>query len=170
MAAERDVTDRAFAFVGHVVGRVADNPGYGAALRRADNPATEYYSWEHLARWCDLGKEWERLPHATIGAAIAAAKPATDGSWGIGRAIAEAYSNNGTRPGNEQDAAKAKLRRLLACKTGVEACRVLRSTLQLIASRGVTICYARLLTELLYFNDRTTASWAQDFFGRSATQ
>lgn len=159
-------------FVSHVLGRLHGNAsgkkpdtGYGAALRRADNPDTEYQSWEHLAPWCRLGIDGERLPFATVSAALARAQPVSDGHWGIGRAIAECYADEGQHNGNEQDAAKAKLRRLLACVTSTEACRVLRSILRLIESRGVALNYGELLDDLLFFNERTRVRWAQDFYG-----
>jgi len=41
--------DRTQAFISHVITRMKDDRGMGARLRRADNPATEYQSWEYLA-------------------------------------------------------------------------------------------------------------------------
>ncbi|MGR3219477.1 MAG: type I-E CRISPR-associated protein Cse2/CasB, partial [Candidatus Anammoxibacter sp.] len=79
---------REHAFIEYVLGRMKNDNAFGAALRRADNPATEYQSWEYLAGWCDLAKAMERRPYATIASAIAHAKPVADGSLGIGKAIA----------------------------------------------------------------------------------
>ena len=61
-------------FIDYVLERIGLDTGFGAALRRADNPATEYLSWEHIAQWCDLDKDWERLPFTVIGASLANAK------------------------------------------------------------------------------------------------
>lgn len=156
-------TNRAREFVNFALARMSKDTAYGAALRRADNPATEAQAWEYLARWCDIDKDWERRPFATIAAAIARAKPATDGSLGIGKALAACYED-----GNQADPAKARLRRLLACSSVDEACDILRPVLSLIASRHKRLNYGQLLNELLYFGDgeKTKARWAVDFYGR----
>ncbi len=152
------------AFVEYVLKRLDQDPAFGAALRRADNPATEYQSWEYLAPWCDLEKEWERRPYTVIAAALGRAKPTVDGRLGIGQALAVCFDD-----GNKSDSAKAKLRRLLACDTVAEACTILRPLLSLIDSKavGAGLQYGQLLDDLLWFKaDRTRARWASDFYGR----
>jgi CRISPR system Cascade subunit CasB len=149
------------AFIDYILERMKNDNAFGAALRRADNPATEYQSWEYLAGWCDIEKAWERRPYATIASAIARAKPDADGSLGIGKAIASCYED-----GNKSDSAKFKLRRLLACDSAEEACVVLRPLLSLISSNGANIGYAKLLNELLYFGEKIKVKWAVDFYGR----
>lgn len=149
-------------FVEYVLGRMAQSPGFGASLRRADNPATEYQAWEHLAAWCDLEREDERLAYATVAAALARAQPSGVGSVSLGQAIARCYDD-----GNQADAARARLRRLVACTTNAEACAVLRPLLSLVASKGVGLDYGGLLDELLWFRpEKTRVRWAAQFYGR----
>ena len=148
-------------FVEYVLARMKNDNAFGAALRRADNPATEYQSWEYLAGWCDIDKAWERRPYATIASAIARAKPAADGALGIGKAIAACYED-----GNKSESAKSKLRRLLACDSTEEACVILRPLLSLISSHGAHAPYRNLLREFIYFGEKTKEKWAVDFYGR----
>ncbi|MBZ4219614.1 MAG: type I-E CRISPR-associated protein Cse2/CasB [Chlorobium sp.] len=157
-------TSRSLAFVQFIIALIAKNKGVAATLKRADNPATEYQSWEYLAAFnVDLEKPWERLPFATVAAAIAKDKSAHNGSEGVGRAIAKCYDD-----GNQSDQAKAKLRRLLACDSVEEACRILRPLFSLIVSRGnSSLDYARLLEQLLKFHwesERIKSQWAQEFY------
>lgn len=156
--------NREQSFVEFVLNRMSNDNAFGAALRRADNPATEYQAWEYLAPWCDLDKAWERRPFATIAAAIAHSKPSADGFLGIGQSIAACYDG-----GSNSDSAKLKLRRLLACDSVGEVCAILRSLLRLIASRGVRLGYGKLLNDIVYFGDgeKAKARWAVDFYGRS---
>ncbi|MBU1087910.1 MAG: type I-E CRISPR-associated protein Cse2/CasB [Candidatus Omnitrophica bacterium] len=151
------------AFVEFVISRIHADNAFRAALTRADNPATEYQSWEYLAKWCDLDKDWERRPLATIAAAIATAKPARDGYLGIGQAIATCYDD-----GNQSDQAKAKFRRLLACDSVIEVCRILRPLLRLISSKEKSVCYGKLVNDLMYFGDgeKIKTQWASNFYGR----
>jgi CRISPR system Cascade subunit CasB len=156
-------------FVKTVIERLkGPDTSFGALLRRADNPATEYQSWEYLCRWCDIGKSWKYKPYALIGAALSRAKPQADGRLGIGQAIARCYSDEGKFNGNEQPAAKAKLRRLLACDTTEEACVMLRPLLSLIESRQIQLNYADLLKDLScsneWFNSHIKAKWARGFY------
>lgn len=154
------------AFVRFVLDRIPKDNGFRAKLSRAISDSTEYQSWEILSTWCNLDKEWERIPYAIIGASLAKARSAKDGYLGIGEAIAKCYED-----GNQSDQAKAKLRRLLACKNTVEACRILRPLLSLIESKGARIKYAQLLHELLGYNvEWTSARWAQNFYGRIHTE
>jgi CRISPR system Cascade subunit CasB len=159
---------RSLAFVDYIINRCQANNGLRAALKRADNPATEYQSWEVLAGFhVNLEYENQRLPHATVAAAIARAKVGQNGTANIGHAIARSYEN-----GNASDQAKAKLRRLLACDSVPEACRILRPLFSLIESRGDTVPdYAGLLNDLLRFGyedsrSHIKARWAQDFYGK----
>ena len=168
VTAERaDNESPATRFVSYVIERIAKDNGFAARLKRADNPATEYQSWEILARFgIDLEKEWQRLPYCVIGAALAKAKPASNGATVLGAAIAGCYSE-----GNQSEQAKARLRRLLACSSTSEACRILRPLLALMASRNVTPDFAGLLNELQWFSgssrERIRARWAQQFYRRA---
>ena len=78
---------RGEAFVSFVIERMKSDNAFGAALRRADNPDTEYQAWEYLAAWCDLEKPWDWLPFATVSASLARAKPQKDGALGMGQAL-----------------------------------------------------------------------------------
>lgn len=150
--------------VAKVFARCKNDKGFAATLKRADNPDTAYQAWEILATYgVSLDKDFKRLPYALVLAAVARSSNDQDGKLGLGAALAKAYQDDS---GRDSDAAKAKLRRILACDNVVEVCQVLRPILQLICSRGVGISFERLLKDLVFFNsEKTLASWAQDFFG-----
>jgi CRISPR system Cascade subunit CasB len=156
------------AFVDYIINRCQADNGLRAALKRADNPATEYQSWEVLAGFhINLEHENQRLPYATIAAAIARTKTEKNGTAKIGQAIARCYED-----GNSSDQAKAKVRRLLASGSVAEACRILRPLLSLIEAKSNCILdYASLLDDLLWFGhdesqSRIKARWAQGFYGK----
>ena len=158
--------DRCQAFISHVISRLESDRAMGARLRRADNPATEYQSWEYLVPFgVNLEYARERKAFATVAAVLARAKPKADGTLGMGRAIASAYDD-----GKDNPQAKARLRRLLACTSSEEASDVLRPLLQLVVSRGVSVRYTQLLRDLLYFSEKTRERWAQDFFSSAASE
>lgn len=160
--AKDGVPTRGRRFVEAILARAANEPGFGAALRRADNPATEYQSWEHLIQYgCDIEKKWERLPFATVAAAASRARVAKDGHLSLGQSVAASFED-----GNRADPARAKLRRLIACTEMEEVCEILRPVLSFIASRGVPISYGLLLDDLLAFGDRVRLRWASQFYQR----
>lgn len=154
-------------FVDAVIERCNKDKGVAARLRRADNPATEYQSWEVLgALGVDLEKDYQRLPFVTVAAAIAKSKAERNGNLTLGRAIAACYED-----GNQSNQAKTRLRRLLACDELTEACRILRPILTLIDSKvGQPLDFSRLLKQLRNFSfngQRVKAQWAQEFYGHS---
>ena len=154
-------------FVETVIERCQKVKGLAARLRRADNPAMEYQSWELLGWFgVDLEKDYERLPFVTVAAAIAKSKSERNGSLRLGQAIAHCY-----KEGNKDDQAKARLRRLLACNDLAEVCRILRPILTLIDSRvGQPLDFVRLLRQLRFFGfesgQRTKTQWAQEFYAQ----
>lgn len=154
-------------FVDTVIERCQQDKGLSARLRRADNPATEYQSWELLGWFgVDLEKDYERLPFVTIAAAIAKSKADRNGRLTLGKAIAACYDD-----GRESTQAKTRLRRLLACDELDEVCRILRPVLTLINSKvGQPLDYVRLLRQLRFFTyesgQRTKTQWAQEFYGQ----
>ncbi len=153
-------------FVEIVVERCNKDKGLAARLRRADNPATEYQSWDLLGTFgVDLEKDYKRLPFVTVVAAIAKSKAEHNGSLTLGRAIAACYED-----GNQSNQAKMRLRRLLACDELAEACRILRPILTLIDSKiGQPLDFIRLLKQLRKFSfngQRIKTQWAQEFYGQ----
>ncbi len=157
-------------FVEGVIELCQHNKGDAARLRRADNPATEYQSWEFLAAWgINLEKEWERLPYVTVAAAMARAKLDANGTVSLGVALANCYEDK-----QNSNQGKMKLRRLLACDDIAELARHLRPILTLIQSKkGPALDYTRLLRQLRSFfwhSQRIKAAWAQEFYGQVAEQ
>ena len=154
-------------FVNSLMVRIQQDKGLAARLRRADNPNTEYQSWEFIAGFgVNLEQEDQRLPFVTVAATMAKAKAERNGSMRLGQAIAACYDD-----GNQSDQAKAKLRRVLACDDLLELCRILRPLLTLIDSRvSQPLDYIRLLQQLRGFHfdsQRIKAQWAQEFYGRT---
>lgn len=155
-------------FVTSIIQRCQTDKGLAARLRRADNPTTEYQSWEVLASLgIDLEKDDQRLPFVTVAAAIAKSKTDRNGSLSLGRGIANCYED-----GRESNQAKARLRRLLSCDDLPEVCRILRSLFSLIDSKTEQpLDFIRLLKQLrrFSFDDsrlQVKAQWAQDFYGQ----
>lgn len=150
-------------FVDTVIEQCNKDKGMAARLRRADNPATEYQSWEMLGRFgIDIEKDYERMPFVTVAAAIAKSKAERNGALTLGKAILACYEND--RGG---DQAKARLRRLLACNDLAEACRILRPILALINSKvAQPLDYVRLLRQLRFFGHKTKTQWAQEFYSQ----
>lgn len=164
---EKPLLSREERFVIGILKVCTESKGLAARLRRADNPATEYQSWELLAAYgIDLEQERERLPFVSVAAAIAKAKIERNGSLKLGRAIAYCYQN-----GNASDQAKTRLRRLLACNDLEELCRILRPLLSLIDSKvSQPLDYIRLLKQLRRFSfkaQQVRAQWAQEFYGQA---
>ncbi|TAF15791.1 MAG: type I-E CRISPR-associated protein Cse2/CasB [Alphaproteobacteria bacterium] len=156
---------RSQAFVDYIIQLCAESNGARAALTRADNPATEYQSWEILAGFhINLEHASERMPYCTIASALARTKTSHNGTLTFGQAIARCYQD-----GNKETSANAKLRRVLACDEVVELCRVLRPVLRLMESREVTLDYVSLLGDIVQFRyeqnqQRIKARWAQQFY------
>jgi len=158
-------------FVEAVIKKCQEDKGTSARLKRADNPALEYQSWDLLGSFgINLEKEYERLPYVTVAASIAKSKANKNGTLRLGQAIARCYGD-----GNRDNQAKARLRRLLACTDLPEVCRILRPILTLIDSRvGQPIDFERLLKQLRHFHfdsgARVKAQWAQEFYGNIPTE
>ena len=155
-------------FVESVIERCRSDKGLAARLRRADNPSTEYQSWEFLGNYgIDLEKDYERVPFATVASAIAKSKAEKIGSLTLGKALSKCYDD-----GSNSNQAKAKMRRLLACRDLMEVARVLRPLLALIDSKlSQPLDFVRLLRQLRFFEiesgQKTKTQWAQEFYSPS---
>ena len=144
-------------FVQTAISRCDTDKGFAARLRRADNPSTEYQSWDFLGQFnIDIENDYARLPYTTVVAAIARSK--ADGN---GALACYDYAR-------ESEQAKSRLRRLLACNDLPEVCRVLRPLFALIQSKvNVPLDYVRLLKQLRFFGHRTKTQWAQEFYSQT---
>jgi CRISPR system Cascade subunit CasB len=137
-------------FVNYVLQRLQKDTGFGAKLRRADNPDTEYQSYECLAKWCSLDKDHERTCFATVAAGLARMKKSSKENISFGAVIARCSDSS-------------KLLRLLACDFD-EICQWIRPILRLAESKNIYPNFERLLNDLLYFNQKTKQRWAMDFY------
>ena len=158
-------------FVERVLQRSKQDNGFSARMSRADNPDTEYMA---LGPLCAFGINVERddirLPYALIGAALCRGREEKDGSLSIGEALRKSVDKESGSSGELED--NPRLRRLLACDSVSEVCMVLRTILAFIQSRGVSLCYAGLLDDLLRFRgdearQRIKRRWAQGFYARN---
>ena len=141
------------AFVGFVLERASAAPkikdtGFVARMKRADNPDLEYQVWNILLKFnVDIEFAARRLPFC------------------LGASLRSCF-------GDDEDQGSIRLRRLLACQTTEEVCRILRPMLSLITVKATKpLCFATLLDELLYFEsngqERIKMRWTRDFYSLS---
>ena len=156
------------AFVRFVLDQVNAAPqtkdtGFVARMKRADNPDLEYQVWNILLGFnIDIEFAARRLPFCLIRAALCRRQPEKDGIFGLGASLRSCF-------GDDEDQGSMRLRRLLACQTTEEACRILRPMLSLITAKAAKpLCFATLLEELLYFEsngqERIKMRWARVFY------
>ena len=154
------MVDNVQSFLEYALKICKTNPRARAAFRRAANPATEFYSWEFLAGWCNLENDKERKIYGLFASFIANAMPSrVDNGVGIGRGIRQAYGGD-----VENTAALAKMRRLLACRNWEEAVSMLWRILLLLASKGVSLNLVSAMRDLFYFGEKVKVRWANDFY------
>ena len=164
---EKKETTREQNFTQWVLDRREDK-GFAAKLRRADNPNTEYYS---LGILCSFGvnieNDNERLPYALIGAALCRTDVKCDGSLNLGAALRKTLETDDIDD-------NARLRRILACNSVVEICRVLRPVLMWLDSKESGISYAQLLGDIVKFNseksrERIKLKWTKEYYKNNKT-
>lgn len=166
--AEKKETSRGKAFVDFVLERA--NPasqrhdsGFAARMKRADNPDLEYQIWNILLKFnVDIEFASRRLPFCLVGAALCRKQAEKDGTFGLGASLRSCFSD-------DEEQGSMRLRRLLACQTTEEACRILRPMLSLITAKATKpLCFSTLLDDLLYFEsngqERIKMRWTRDFY------
>lgn len=156
-------------FVEFVIRQIKKDTAYRAKMCRADNKNTRYIAYECLTSWCDILREEELLPYATIGAALARSKIKKNGCLTIAEAIDELYVQTGSKHCSEK--AASKLRRLLACDSVEELCTILRNILRQVETLGLN--YENLLAEIKRFSsykEDVKTKWASNFYRRNSNQ
>jgi CRISPR system Cascade subunit CasB len=144
--------------------------GFSAKLKRADNEATEYQSWEILSRWVSLEDTLQRKSYCLIAASLARSEYPQDGSLSLGMSLRQVFIQDGGEGEIEKSSSSVRMRRILACRDANELLEIIRPVLRLLESKGINYSRRSLLDEILWFNsdlsrERTRAHWAQDFYG-----
>lgn len=158
-------------FVGMAITRMLDNgnnkpdTAFRAAMRRADNPATEHQSWKYLAPYCNLSQDAERQAYALVGASIARCRPESNGKQNLGDALSCC-----TLDASGEDPMERRLRRILACDDTQELIRILPPILRLLEkNEKVSLNYIRLLEDILRFSEKTKLQWAKQYYHKYQT-
>ncbi|MDO4569292.1 MAG: type I-E CRISPR-associated protein Cse2/CasB [Planctomycetia bacterium] len=163
MTEETKNKDYIASFVTYVTTKIQGDTGFRAAMTRADNPDTESQAWRYLVHFCDLGNPWQRLPLGLVGAAIARKRVTQDGTQQLGEALRLCKQSIQ----DDDDSVERKLRRLLACDSSLELVQVLRPVLQFVQKgERVSLNYAQLLRDVLYFSERVKLQWAKQYYGQ----
>lgn len=148
-------------FVAIMIDKVKQDTACRAALRHADNLATESRAWQYIVHFCKLECQAERRAFCLVGAAIARAIPDRDGHLSVGSALRSLCTGNTEADLNTE---LARLRRLLACADSTELLDVIRHVLRYLQTKGTPISYGRALRDILYWNEYTRINWTKDFF------
>lgn len=152
------------------LGRFRDNRGAMADLRHGFSEATSYRAWPHIAAWCDLTSDRERVIAITVAAGFAT-HGGTDAKAGnMGRTLRRVAQGES---GSDKGLASfdGRFRRLLSCNDPIEMCPMLVGILRAAERRGVGVDYSQLYRDLTYWTHDTKAKvrWAASFWGTDKT-
>lgn len=152
-------------FVAATITRVKNDTGFRAVMSRAAHPAFESAAWEYLLPFCNIENDFERIPFALIGAAIARNRPERDGTAGLGEAF-----HRICRTAEDREREGRRFRRLLSCDSAMDLCQVVRPAVDYLVQRGALINYEQLLRDLLFWSQQTKLRWTVQFYGSPADE
>jgi CRISPR type I-E-associated protein CasB/Cse2 len=142
-----------------------EDSGVMANLRRGFSEATEHYVWPHLARFCSLEDEKERMIFATIAACFAFHPEHTEeGNFGTTLRQIALARQAGDDP---LQAFEGRFRRIVMATTVQDLCQQLRSLVQLAKASGIKINYVQLLSDLLSWDQNARqikVQWAEAYY------
>ncbi len=154
-------------FIQWAKGRVdAKDRGTLADLRRGFSPGTEHRTWPHIALFCDLSRERDRVIWQTIAAGFATFEQTVE-SGNMGATMRRLALEGST--GSVEDALKsfdARFRRILTCDSAIEVCERLPGIIRAAKRKGgVSIDFVSLFTDLQYWGERVKLRWAASYWG-----
>ncbi len=137
------------------------NRGVMADLRCGFSTAREHRAWPHIAPYCDLDKEWSRIPVQTVCAAFATQPGMTEyGNIGTTlRKIAQGQGSDGLA------SFEGRFRRLLTSNDKLELCDLIPSVIRAAKSKDVPVNYHRLYCDICWWGQDKKVDWAAEYWG-----
>lgn len=152
--------------------RPPENRGLLADLRHGFGDATSHRAWPHIAPYCHLDDDRERIIWLTVSAGAATAAgagvPPPASRWhNLGDTMHDLALGTGV-VGKSDDVLRSyagRFRRLITCATAVSLCAQLPTILRAAANKGVPVRYERLFWDLCYWEERKArVRWAARYW------
>jgi CRISPR type I-E-associated protein CasB/Cse2 len=145
--------------------RHAEDRGVMADLRCGFSQTREHRAWPHIAAWCELDKDWSRMPVQTLCAAFAT-QPKTISSGNLGSTMRALAVGQEKDTENALKSFEGRFRRLLTCDTRQELCRLLTAVVRAAKAKEVAINYSQLYCDICWWeNGDVKLRWAAAYWG-----
>jgi CRISPR type I-E-associated protein CasB/Cse2 len=152
-------------------------PGHGdrgklAALRRGFSEVSAHYAWPHIAPWCDITDERQRIIWLCVAAAAATLQPHGLVRTGVGNMGATlrrlALGEGGQKADKALNSFEARFRRLLTCPTTDDLCRHLPRVIRAAAANDRPVDARMLFFDLQDWENRekrdVRVEWARGYW------
>ncbi len=147
--------------------RNENDRGVMADLRCGFSPAREYRAWPHIAPWCELNRDWSRLPIQTVCAAFAT-QPLTAEQGNLGttvRELAPSWDKEGLA------SFEGRFRRLLTCDNMYELCRMIPHVIRAAKAKNIAVNHRKLFCDIcLWERSNVKIDWAAAYWGVAANK
>lgn len=142
---------------------VKEDRGVMADLRRGFNEDTQNRTWPHIAQFCDLNNNRERIIVQTVAAGFATCKESAKGG-NIGATMRKIAMGDGK--GKEGlSSYEARFRRILSASSAEELCGFLPGIIKTAEGKGVGINFYQLYRDLFYWSEKVKINWAAEYWG-----
>ena len=142
-----------------------------ADLRHGFGDATSYRAWPHIAPFCRLQDDRDRLIWLTVaaGAATAAGRgvcPRSNRWHNMGDTLRTIALGRDARPEEALRSYEGRFRRLLTCSTSEDLCSQLPTIIRAAANKDVAVNYETLFWDLVKWQDgKARLRWAAHYWG-----
>jgi len=125
-----------------------EDRGVMADLRRGFSPGTEQRCWPHIATFCDLADDTQRIICQTVAAGFATHKK-TEARGNLGVSLRRlALDGHSGKPDDALKSFDARFRRLLTCDTAAEVCKRLIPIVRATERKNIPLDFEKLYEDL----------------------